>query len=108
MMQAGVLCVSAVRTPSVSTLFEELYFDKGGHNLLKNDNTEPVVVDEIFDHYFKYLGRSCKRDKKVGVLGATPVDTRWPTCKTKDGESITRCGGVYEDFFLVKKSCQYP
>lgn len=87
---------------------KELYFGQGGHNLLKHSASEPVVINEVFDHFFKYLGRPCKRIKETGLFGHPPMDMQWPTCKTSAGESIDRCGGVYDDFSLVKKSCDYP
>jgi len=78
-------------------LIKELYFKTGGHNLLKSSDTEPQVVDEIFNHLFQYLGRPCKRDKKKGILGEKPMDNDWPTCKSKEGESVDRCGGFHQD-----------
>jgi len=87
---------------------KELYFAKGGHNLVKHSETEPVVIDEIFNHLFQYLGRPCRWETKLGIFGNTPMDKGWPTCKTMQGESTDRCGGAYTDFSLVSKDCKYP
>jgi len=94
-----------------SLVIKEIYFSKGGHNLLRNTGTEPAVVDEIFDHFIKYLGRPCKWNSGgTGVLGhpLADVESAWPTCKVNEGESVDKCGGVYENFDRVSKGCGYP
>ena len=71
-----------------SVIVKEVYFSSGGHNLLKNSETEPVVFDVIIIHFFQYLGRPCSTSSTVGVGGfPPPIDMAWPSCKKSVGES---------------------
>ena len=91
-------------------IVKEVYFSSGGHNLLKNSETEPVVFGVFINHFFQYLGRPCSTSSTVGVGGFPPIDMAWPSCKKSEGESesIEKCGGVYVDVSLIAESCSYP
>ena len=56
-----------------SVIVKEVYFSTGGHNLLKNSETEPVVFDVFINHFFQYLGRPCSTSSTVGVGGFPPL-----------------------------------